>query len=404
MVIIGSHGTGQAMQKFSDLGEKQRDLRLDLFRGLANWLIFLGHVPDSLLTWFTSRNYGFSDGADLFVFISGYTATLVYSRMMIKRGFVVGATRLWKRAWQLYVAQMLLFLFYTATIHYVAHQWDLGHLMDQFNVAGLMDDPVDTLVQAMTLRFKPLNLDVLPLYIVLMSAFPFALWLLLRWPDMTMLGSVALYFVARRFQWNLTSYPRGYWYFDPFTWQLLFMLGGWLALSGGRRLQRIASSPIAMIGSVTFVVFALLVTLSDSLPALQPLVPIELRVLFVPNEKTYLAPYRVVHLLALLVLAVNLVPRNWPALTWPLLRPLIKCGQQSLEVFCVGIFLSFVAHLVLITTSDGVIVELIVGTCGILIMVAVAYYRSWSKEIDRPASGDGSIRPGCRTCGRTACP
>lgn len=382
------------MRKFSDLGERQRDLRLDLFRGLANWLIFLGHVPDSLLAWFTTRNYGFSDGADLFVFISGYTAALVYSRMMIERGFVVGATRLWKRAWQLYVAQLLLFLFYSAAIHYVAHRWDLGHLMDQFNVAGLMDDPVDTLVQAMTLRFKPLNLDVLPLYIVLMSIFPFALWLLLRWPDMTMFGSIALYFIARRFQWNLTSYPSGYWYFDPFTWQLLFMLGGWLVLSGARRLRRVASARLTVILSLLFLVFALLMTLSASVPALHLLVPGEFSALFAPNDKTYLAPYRVVHLLALLVLAVNLIPRNWPALARPLLRPLIKCGQQSLEVFCVGIFLSFVAHLVLLTTSDGIIVELIVGTCGILIMVAVAYYRSWSKEIDRPISGDGSARPG----------
>lgn len=379
------------MVKSPDHGRKQRDLRLDVFRGLANWLIFLGHVPDSLLAWFTTRNYGFSDGADLFVFISGYTATLVYSRMMIERGFLVGATRLWKRAWQLYVAQLLLFLFYTAAIHYVAHRWDLAHLMDQFNVAGLMDDPVDTLVQALTLRYKPLNLDVLPLYIVLMSFFPFVLWLLLRWPDPTMLGSLTLYFAARQFGWNLASYPSGYWYFDPFTWQVLFMLGGWMVLRKGGGLQRIASSQWAVILSVTFVVFALLVTLSASVPALQALVPAGLRTPFVPNDKTYLAPYRVVHLMALLVLAVNLVPRDWPSLDGPLLRPLVKCGQQSLEVFCVGIFLSFVAHLVLITTADGVIVELLVGMSGIAIMVGVAYYRSWSKEIDRPRSSrDGS--------------
>lgn len=381
------------MRKLPDLGEKQRDLRLDLFRGLANWLIFLGHVPDSILAWFTTRNYGFSDGADLFVFISGYTATLVYSRMMIERGFVVGATRLWKRAWQLYVAQLLLFLFYTAAIHYVAHRWDLGHLMDQFNVARLMDDPVDTLVQALTLRFKPLNLDVLPLYIVLMSFFPFVLWSLLRWPDMTMFGSVALYLMARRYAWNLTSYPTGYWYFDPFAWQVLFMLGGWLALSGRQRLQRIASSRYAIIFSAIFVVFAFVVTLSASVPGLQPLVPDELKSLFVPNDKTYLGPYRVAHLLALLVLAINLVPRDWPALARPLLRPLIKCGQQSLEVFCVGIFLSFIAHLVLITRSDGILTELMVGICGIAIMVGVAYYRSWSKDIDRPPSSrDDSTR------------
>ena len=81
----------------SVLPKSQRDLRLDLFRGLANWLIFLGHIPDSALAWFTTRNYGFSDGADLFVLISGYTATFVFGKIMMDRGFVVGATRLFRR-------------------------------------------------------------------------------------------------------------------------------------------------------------------------------------------------------------------------------------------------------------------------------------------------------------------
>lgn len=45
----------------SVLPESHRDVRLDLFCGLANWLIFLGHIPDTVLTWFTTRNYGFSE-------------------------------------------------------------------------------------------------------------------------------------------------------------------------------------------------------------------------------------------------------------------------------------------------------------------------------------------------------
>ena len=62
----------------------QRDLRLDLFRGIANWAMFLGHVPSSVLAWCSFRNYGFSDGADLFVFISGYTSALVFGRKMVE--------------------------------------------------------------------------------------------------------------------------------------------------------------------------------------------------------------------------------------------------------------------------------------------------------------------------------
>jgi hypothetical protein len=62
-------------------------------------------------------------------------------------------------------------------------------------------------------------------------------------------------------------------------------------------------------------------------------------------------------------------------------RPLIKCGEQSLEVFCVGVYLAFVAHFVLITVSNGLFAQLIVGACGLSIMIAVACYRSWSKQV-----------------------
>jgi hypothetical protein len=85
-----------------------RDLRLDLFRGIANWAIFLDHIPNNIVNWLTMRNYGFSDAADLFVFISGYTAAFVYARIMLERGFIAGATRLLKRAWQIYVAHVFL--------------------------------------------------------------------------------------------------------------------------------------------------------------------------------------------------------------------------------------------------------------------------------------------------------
>ena len=92
----------------------ERELRLDLFRGMALWLIFIDHLPPNLLTWLTIRNYGFSDAADLFVFISGYTASFVYARMMLERGFLIGGTRLIKRAWQIYVAHIILFVMYIA--------------------------------------------------------------------------------------------------------------------------------------------------------------------------------------------------------------------------------------------------------------------------------------------------
>jgi len=79
----------------------ERELRLDLFRGLALWLIFIDHLPPNILTWFTIRNYGFSDATEIFIFISGYTAAFVYGRAMLQAGFVVATARILRRVWQI---------------------------------------------------------------------------------------------------------------------------------------------------------------------------------------------------------------------------------------------------------------------------------------------------------------
>ncbi len=374
----------------SVLPKSQRDLRLDLFRGLANWLIFLGHIPDSALAWFTTRNYGFSDGADLFVLISGYTATLVFGKIMMDRGFVVGATRLLRRVWQLYAAHLLLFLFYLTSVHYLSHRFDDPHLMDQFNVAHLMNFPVETLSQGLALKFKPLNLDVLPLYIVLMAAFPIVLWFMLRWRNAVMVGSIGLYLAARHYGWNFESYPAGVWYFNPYAWQLLFVLGAWLALGGAEASRRLLRFRILYALSAGVLLFALVITLAERIPELRQLIPDSIDEMFIPNDKTNLAPYRVIHLASLVFIVVALIPIDWPGLQWPIFKPLIRCGQQSLPIFCVGLFLSFVAHFVLEFGSEGILVQLLVGAAGLCILTIIAYYRTWSKQVDKSLSSGGN--------------
>ena len=225
------------------LPDKGRDLRLDLFRGVANWAIYLDHIPDNVVNWITTRNYGFSDAADLFVFISGYTASFVYARMMLERGFIVGATRLTKRVWQLYVAHIILFVIYIASISYLALRFGDSELVNEFNVVGLVDNATETLRQGLFLKFKPVNLDVLPLYIVLMGLFPPVLWIMLRQPNWTMVAAIALWLVSRQTGWNLPAYPQGTWYFNPFAWQVLFVFGAWCALGGARQVGRRDHAP-----------------------------------------------------------------------------------------------------------------------------------------------------------------
>jgi len=376
------------------LPPKGRDYRLDLLRGFANWAIFLDHIPNNSVNWITQRNYGFSDAADLFVFISGYTASFVYARMMLERGFVIGATRLTKRAWQIYVAHIILFVMYIAEIGYLSQHYDNSNLENEFNVAGFMQNPAETLYQGLILAFKPVNMDVLPLYIILMVFFPPVLWAMLRRPNQTLAASFLLYLAARHFDWNLHAYPGGFWYFNPFCWQLLFVFGGWFALGGAIESMPLIRSRALIVCGGGYLLFALVMTMAGRFAELAHLMPAWLVDAFNPNDKTNLAPYRLLHFIILAFFITRFMARDWPGLQWPVFRPLIKCGQQSLEVFCLGVFLAVLAHVVLVEVSNAIWMQIVVSAVGIAMMTGLAYYRSWSKDADRkPAKAATSAVP-----------
>src|SRR6202043_3176415 len=171
----------------------ERDLRLDLLRGAGLWMIFIDHIPDDVVSWLTLRNYGFCELAEFFVFISGYLLGFIYVPIVAAGEFVAALKRLWLRAWQMYVAHILLFLVFTAQIARAARRWDNPMYKDELNVANFLQHPDVLIGQALTLRYKPVNLDVLPLYITLVLASPLILWCLMRRPNLTLAASVVLY-------------------------------------------------------------------------------------------------------------------------------------------------------------------------------------------------------------------
>ena len=146
-----------------------RELRLDLFRGLALWLIFIDHVSPDLLSWFTIRSYGFSDAAEIFIFISGYTAAFVYGRALLESGFVIAAARIFRRVWQIYAAHILLFTIMVAEVSWVVIYLGKPFYAEEVAITDFLKQPGIAMVQALLLRYRPLNMDVLPLYCVLMA-------------------------------------------------------------------------------------------------------------------------------------------------------------------------------------------------------------------------------------------
>jgi hypothetical protein len=356
-----------------------RELRLDLFRGLALWLIFIDHVSPDVLCWFTIRSYGFSDAAEIFIFISGYTAAFVYGRAMFESGFEIATARILRRVWQIYAAHILLFTLVVAEVSYVAITLEKPFYAKEMEVVAFLDQPGPAMVQALLLRYRPLNMDVLPLYIVMMAFLPLILQLIKWRADLTLAASVALYALTWRYDLHLTAFPDGFWGFNPFAWQLLFVFGAWCALGGARRMSRFIASPVAVWIAFAYVLAAFGVTLTWYFPQLNHL-PHWLEWWMYPIDKTDLDVLRFAHFLALAVIALYFVPPGWPGLQSRWLWPMILCGQRSLEIFCLGVALAFTGYFVLTETAAGLGLHFLVGICGILIMSAFAWLLSWYKN------------------------
>ncbi|WP_407178368.1 OpgC family protein [Bradyrhizobium sp. STM 3562] len=369
----------------ASLAAHGRDLRIDFARGIANWFMLIDHIPHDVVGLFTMRNFGFSGAVDLFVFVSGYAVAILYGKMTLERGFIVAASRIIKRAWQLYAAHIVLFVIYINAIGWAAERYAAPDIIEEYRVIGILNDPVRVLTHGLLLQSRPLNLDVLQMAIVLLLFFPVALAGLLRWPNLTMLGSIVLYFVSRQFGWGLPAFPAGSPYLNPFCWQLLFVLGAWFALSGGKFVRTLQELWPLRVLALAYLVFSLLIMVAAESPAIGSMLPDILSKAFIPIDRENLGLARVLHILSIALLFTWLVPADWKGFHSRLMQPIIKCGEEWLACFCAGVFLSLAGYIVLITSPNSYLLQVLVSATALVLMTAVAYYVSWSRQQDRGA-------------------
>ena len=243
-------------------------------------------------------------------------------------------------------------------------------------------EPGDTLIQALLLKFKPVFMDVLPLYIVLLLGFPPVLWLLLHAPTIALAASAVLYTLAWDFGWNLPSYPTGQWYFNPLAWQLIFVFGAWCGVGGATWMRPFLRSRTALGVAVAYLAFAFLIVMTWYFPRYTVYIPKAMQDWMYPIDKTNMDVLRFVHFLALALVTVRFVSVDWPGLKSPLLKPMIMCGQHSLEIFCLGIFLSFLGQVFTSEISRSIGAQILISALGILAMIAVAWLISWYKTVE----------------------
>src|SRR6195256_2199533 len=203
-----------------------RDLRLDFFRGVALIFIFIDHIPENILSYFTLEAFGFFDAAEVFIFISGFTAALVYGRRLAEKGALYATAQVMRRAWQLYVAHVFLFVIFIAEVSYTASAFKNPMYNEEMRVADFLDEPHIAVIKALLLEFQPTFLDILPLYILMLVIFPVILLGMQRHWLWVLAPSAIVYLAVQIFDITVSAYPEGHvWYFNPLAWQFLFVAG-----------------------------------------------------------------------------------------------------------------------------------------------------------------------------------
>ncbi|MGV8920676.1 MAG: OpgC domain-containing protein [Pseudomonas sp.] len=366
-----------------------RDPRIDFFRGLALIFIFWDHIPDNPFAQLTVRNFGFSDAAEIFVFLAGYAAVLAYGRVADRDGMLVACTRILRRVWVLYVVHIFVLTLLMGIVFVANNHVETRDMIQVMGLDYFVRNPQQALADQLLLRFKPNLTDPLPLYIMLLLALPLILPWLLRRPQLVIGLSVALYMMVPLFGWNLSAYEGGVWYFNPVAWQLLFVLGGVCAVRSQRPVDRVLRplirQPLFMTAAI-YVALAGVVTLSWKWPELhEAIMPTWLKDALYPISKTDLAPLRLLHFLALAYCTAKLLPSGLAWLnSWPA-QQACRMGRYSLEIFCLGVLLAPMADMANALGGDTWPIQASTALLGLGLMMLMAAGLEWNKRLGQSA-------------------
>jgi hypothetical protein len=359
----------------------RRPNEIDFWRGFALITIFIDHIPGMYYAHFTYHNVAISDAAELFVFLAGWSLRLVVNSQYQVMTFRRLLLHLGGRALVIYMAQIIISTMALAITGAGAILLNAPLLLDTNNAAAAFEDPVPAHVGLVILTYQLGFFNILPLYVVLMFMAPLVA-IIDHYARAAVLPlSLALYAVTLILEINLPTWPvEGRWFFNPFAWQLMFVLGFVLAgptpagewVKAHRGLARLLVLPLLIAGIwVVWVDFW-----PDPLDLPEPH-------LFFMFDKTFLTPGRVVSQLAIVVMFGGLF-----AYVHRFVRPITRLfsmlGRNSLNVFCVGSLASLTAQFVRFPFDGAIWMDSLVLLAGIIIMSLTAWVSEWRQRLRAP--------------------
>lgn len=357
--------------------KRPRDERLDVFRGLTMLIIFVAHLPQNSWNAFIPARFGFSSGAELFVFCSGFASALAFGSVFVRRGLALGTARIAYRIWQVYWAQLGLVLAVIGLAGLLDRAFGLAELARQFG--PLIVDPEGALLGLVTLTWQPDYLDILPMYLVILALVPVMMALRRLHPALPFALSGLLYALVWTSGLNLPGNPwnGAGWFLNPFAWQLIFFIGfflgmGWLPAPRLRERGLMLACALVVILAVPLSFWGIL----EHWPAAQAL-----RDLLLPaSEKSDLHLLRLLHFLALAYLVLSLIEPLRDRLDKGPGHLLVLIGRQSLAAFLASILLARLAGSLadMAGRSEPVIAAL--NLAGFALILAVAVVVGWFKR------------------------
>jgi hypothetical protein len=363
---------------------KIRDLRLDFVRGLAMLIIIVAHTPSNPWNDWIPARFGFSSAAEMFVFCSGMASAMAFGSVFAKQGFGLGLMRIGQRIWQLYWAQVAVFIFTVALSVWATRTLGTGDYNARLYLEWFLTQPGEALLALLTLRYIPNFFDMLPMYMLLLAMVPVVMLVSrigpVAGPAAVGIISLGLWLAIQISGFNLSARPDTdqVWFFNPLAWQLLFFTGfafgmGWL-------------KPPAFDNPLLFRLCAtiLIVSIPLSFWGFHQIFPAlgEFHDWLLPDASpTQFSVLRLIHFISLAYLAVGLINR-WQGeiATASALKPIIKVGQQTFAVFLVSVPLAWSMGMMLDVAGREPLTLTLVNMGGIATALAVAALTGWFKS------------------------
>lgn len=339
-------------------------------------MIFVNHAPDNVWELYTTRNFGFSDAAELFVFLAGFASAFAYGRGFLNGNVLVSTLKAWRRAGMLYLVHIFLTMAVIALFAYGALLLGNGALMEQHGIGYILTKPLESLIGIVVLTQQLAYVNILPMYSVILLMLPLHLALARISSGAMLCGAILLWLVAGTLRLDLPNYPAsGGWFFNPFSWQLIFAIGLYCGLSKSQRnAPAVPYSPVLYAAALAYLAFAFAFIGWRGIEH-----PLDLPMLFGQFDKTFVSLPRLLHVLAMIYVFAY-APKTSPVAKVSRRNPFTALGRHSLPVFALGTILALAAQVVKFGRPEHFVLDTAMVVLGLSLQFGLAYYLEWWGE------------------------